>query len=114
MKKYFVDPKSLIHRHFESLRAHYVEGISLMDAATKYGLSLSYLRSAQNKYSKLFKQGIDPFFQDKKPGPKNRHKADTMKEQIISLRTQNYSVLDIKAALEACGKKISHPTIAQV
>lgn len=114
MKKYFVNPKNLTHRHFEALRAHYVEGVSLSDLAKKYRLSLSYLRSTKNKYCKLLKLGIDPFFQDKKPGPKNRHKVDTMREQIISLRKQNFSVLDIKAALEACGQKISHPTIAQV
>jgi transposase len=114
MKKYFTNPKNLTHRHFEALKAHYIEGVPLADLAKIYGLSLSYLMSARNKYSKLLKMGIDPFFQDKKPGPKSRHKVDTMREQIVSLRKQNYSVLDIKAALEACDQKVSHPTIAQV
>jgi transposase len=114
IKQFFKKPNGLLQRRYEALRLHYVDGVSLSKAADKYKLSLSYLSSERTKVSRLIKEGIDPFFIEKKSGPKSCYKTDPVKDKIIDLRLQNFSILDIKSSLEGCGIRLSHDTIYEV
>lgn len=114
LSKYFTQFPNAVQRKHEALRLHYIDGLSIVDAAKKLNLSLSYLYAEKKNASNLLKAGIEPFFIERKTGPKTRYKADSIREEIISLRKRNYSILDIKASLDACGLKISHETINEV
>lgn len=114
IRQYFEKPQGVVQRRYEALRLHIVEKIPLKIASERLKISFSYLLAEKAKASKLIQEGIDPFFLEKKPGPKTKHKADPVKEKVIALRKLNYSILDIKASLEACGLKISHDTINEI
>ncbi len=114
IKRYFTSPQFSIQRRHEALRLHFVEGISLSQAADRLQLNYRYLAKEKASASKLLQKGIDPFFIEKKSGPKSRHKIKAFKDKIIALREQQYSILDIKSSLEACGLTVSHETIHNV
>jgi transposase len=114
IKKYFKNPQSKLQKRYEAIRLHYLEKIPLKEAAKRLNVSPSYLAVAKAEASELIKNGIDPFFIEKKPGPKHRHKGDSHREKIIELRKLNHSILDIKTALEGIGVKVSHETINEV
>ncbi len=111
LKQYFQHPNLLPHRHYEALRRHVINGISLQEVALQFDVSYSYLRKMKFKIEKLLSQEIDPFFTERKSGPKNRHKARHVMDDIIELRKKNLSIIDIKGILEAKGHKISLETI---
>lgn len=113
LKTYFSSPKSSQQRLYEALRLH-SQGTPIAEAAAKMNLSVSYVTAIKSQVIDSLKMNIDPFFPEAKRGPKTRHKVDLCKDKIIALRKQNYSILDIKASLEACGFKISHNTINSV
>lgn len=114
MKEYFSKPISASQRIYEALRLHYMENVSIRDAALRYNLNQTkLLEESQNAHMSL-KDGIDPFFIERKRGPKKRHKAIHVKDTVVSLRKKNYSILDIKASLEAMNIKISHETINEL
>jgi hypothetical protein len=114
LKKYFKSPQSNSQRYYEALRMHLLENIPLEKVAQKLSLSHSYLSKMKYNAEKLLMQGCDPFFIDKKTGPKHRHKAIHVEDDIIELRQKNHSIIDIKAILEAKGYKISLDTINNV
>ena len=41
---FFTTPLSVPQRHYEALRAHFVDGLSVEDAAAKFGLAASYFK----------------------------------------------------------------------
>jgi hypothetical protein len=114
IKNYFKCPVSMPQRQYEALRAHFIEGLSISDVSLRYYLSESYLRKVKSDVQKRLDAGQDPFFLEKSFGPKSSHKADPVRDQVIRLRQNNLSIVDIKSALESLGHKISLDTIHRV
>ena len=106
-KNFFKYPKSAAHIHYEALRSHFLDGVPLDQVALSKELSLSYLIKIKREYEKKIAAGIDPFFVEIKKGPKIRHKGDRLRDKIIALRKRDFSIIDIKAALDAQGENIS-------
>jgi hypothetical protein len=66
-------------------------------------------------FAQAIRGGEPPeFFLSPAPGRKPRENRGELKRQIIALRKQNYSILDIKAALDALGYQLSHDFIHRV
>ena len=107
IKNYFTHPKQRSHIYYEALRAHFVDGFSIKEVASRMKLSNSYLEKIKNDYVKQIRSGIDPFFVDIKLGPKVRHKGDKVRDKIIELRKKEFSIIDIKTVLEAQGNSLS-------
>jgi hypothetical protein len=107
IENYFKHPKNRSHIYYEALRMHVLDKLPLEQVAAKKNLSHSYLLKIKSEYEKKILLGIDPFFTDIKMGPKIRHKLDKLKNAIIELRKKEFSIIDIKSALEAQGEKIS-------
>lgn len=114
MKNYFKHPKTLPQRQYEALRSHFIDNETLSSVAVRFGLSESYLRKELTSLEKLYKMKMDPFFAERKKGPRIAHKSDDSKQLVINLRKQNLSIVDIKAALEASGKTLSFDTINRI
>jgi transposase len=111
---YFTDFPFEIQRRYEALRLHFMENISIQEVAKMMSLSPSYLLKEKSKLSKCLSEGIDPFFCDKKTGPKTCRKTDSIVEHVVELRKQNYSIIDIKASLDALGITVAFDSINRI
>lgn len=105
---------STAQKRYEALKAFYCDGFSASDAAAKFNFTSSYFKKLRLEFVKQLQKGIDPFFKKTKPGPKKRSTDHKTIDQIISLRKQNHSIVDIKSILDAKGNKISLNTIDQI
>ena len=114
VRQFFCNPLNATQRQYEALRAFYCEGMSSKDAAVKFKLSPAYFVKVRMMYAKQIKAGKNPFFEEKKPGPKNRFTKQEVIQLIVEFRKKNYSIVDIKTALAAQGYAISLDTIDKI
>ena len=77
----FFDPKDLLQVRYEMLRRHSVEGVSIVDVATKFGVSRPTVYQAQAAFQQAGLSGLLP----KHRGPKEGHKLSA--EVIEYVRT---------------------------
>ncbi len=107
----FLEPKNSTHRQYEALRAFFVEGLSSVEAAKRFGYSPNSFRVLCHR----FRQNPErEFFLTPQRGPRPREGADPEREAIIALRKQNLSIYDIRDALQREGRKRSPAGIALV
>lgn len=66
----FFDPKDLLQVRYEMLRRHSIEGVSIVDVATNFGVSRPTVYQAQTAFQQAGLSGLLP----KQRGPKERHK----------------------------------------
>ena len=113
-RTYFSTMATPTHRRYEALRAFYHEGLRATEAALKVGYSPQYFKKVRSEFAHQLRDGINPFFPLQKTGPKKRSTNPDTIDLIIAYRKQNYSINDIKVALDAEGLKISIDTIDQI
>jgi len=77
----FFDPKDLLQVRYEMLRRHSVEGVSIVDVATNFGVSRPTVYQAQSAFQQAGLSGLLP----KHRGPKEGHKLSA--EVIEYVRT---------------------------
>jgi hypothetical protein len=107
----FLEPKSPAHRQYEALRAYFVERLSSDEAAQRFGYTPGSFRVLCHE----FRQNLDrQFFLSTEKGPKTAPKKDAAREQVITLRKQNFSVYDIARLLNEEGKSLSIPSITAI
>jgi transposase len=107
VKSFFTSCSDVLQRRYEALRAHYVDGYSLKQVAEMFGFSIHYLKKLRSESAQTIKRGQNPFFVQRKPGPKRRFTKQEAIQDIIALRKQNHSISDIQAFLCAKGEKLS-------
>jgi transposase len=113
--KFFLNPQQPLHRRYEILRALYVDHLSAKDAAKQFECSMHTVNAMRRDFKKAMNSGEPPaFFVSPQVGRKPKENRDELKEHIVSLRKQNYSILDIQAALEAMGYESSHDFIHRI
>ncbi len=79
----FFDPKDLLQVRYEMLRRHSVEGVSIVDVATTFGVSRPTVYQAQAGFQKGGLSGLLP----KHRGPKQGHKLSAeVVEYVRNLR----------------------------
>lgn len=69
----FFDPKDLLQVRYEMLRRHRVEGVSIVEVATRFGVSRPTVYQAQATFQEAGLSGLLP----KQRGPKERHRLST-------------------------------------
>ncbi len=69
----FFDPKDLLQVRYEMLRRHRVDGISIVEVATRFGVSRPTVYQAQAAFQQTGLSGLLP----KQRGPKERHKLSS-------------------------------------
>jgi transposase len=115
LAQFFVNPKQPVHRRYEILRALYVDHMSAREVAKLFGCSVHTVNAMRRDFKKAVQSGDPPsFFISPRPGRKPREDRDELKDHILSLRKQNCSILDIQAALDTMGHKLSHDFIHRV
>lgn len=114
MKNFFLHPKDRSHIYYEALRAHFVDGEDIVDVASKFNLSHSYLIKIKREYQAKISCGLNPFFTNIKIGPKSRHKGEKFRSQIIDMRKKNLSIIDIKSILDTQKNSLSLDAINNI
>jgi transposase len=100
-EKPFFDPKDLLQVRYEMLRRHSVEGVSIVDVATQFGISRPTVYQAQASFQETGLSGLLP----KHRGPKQGHKlSPKIVEYVRSLRV-NAPDLTTNACLQAVQEK---------
>lgn len=116
-QKFFLKPTHPVHKKYETLRAIYVDGLSADQAAKKFEYSIHTVYSLCRDFLKSEREetlSSNNFFCDLSSGPKKSLQLESLQDEIINLRKQNYSILDIQTALQAKGHEISHMYIHDV
>lgn len=95
---HFLNPTSTSHRHYEALRAFFVDGCPGPIVAQRFGYTYGSFRVLVSQFRK------DPtrtFFLTNDKGPPQATKRHTLRQRVIELRKQNLSIYDISRALAA-------------
>lgn len=108
--KIFLLPSSPTHRQYEALRAFFVDEIPAQQAAQRFGYSYGSFRVLCHEFRQNPQR---EFFQKSAKGPRRAPKRDAVRERLIALRKQNYSIYDIQHALEESGHRLSPALISQ-
>ena len=113
-KDFFLKPEATLQKQYEALRIFYTGDLSAKEVAEKFDYSQGYFKKLRFEFSQNLKNGINPFFIKKKPGPKKRHTKQEVVDRIILLRKQNYSINDIKVVLDTENLNVSLETIDKI
>jgi transposase len=96
----FLSPSTTQHRHYEALRAYFVEKLSASQVAARFGYSTGSIEQLVHK----FRVNPDrPFFSDDDLLATPERPRELIRERVIELRKQNLSVYDISEALKKDG-----------
>jgi len=109
--RFFLEPAHASQRQYEALRAFFVEGLSSVEAAARFGYSSGSFRVLVHR----FRHGPQrDFFTPPAKGPQSAPKSDPCRQQIIALRKQNLSIYDISRALAKDGHSLSPVAVSLV
>jgi hypothetical protein len=106
----FLQPANPTHRQYEALRAFFVDKLPAQQAAQRFGYSYGSFRVLCHDFRQNPQRD---FFQTSPKGPRSAPKRDAVRDRIVALRKQNYSMYDIHHALQESGHPLSTAAIAQ-
>ena len=110
-KRFFLEPELSKHRHYEALRAYFVEQRPSHEVAKAFGYTPGSFRVLCHQ----FRHDPSPsFFEAARPGPRNQPKTSAARNQVIALRKTNYSVYEISDALEEQGMRLSPTAVREL
>ena len=110
-KRFFLEPSNSAQRQYEALRAFFIEELPSAEAAKRFGDTPGSFRVLVHD----FRHDPDPqFFIPPHRGPDSAPKSDPLRESIITLRKQNFSLYDIRDLLREEGHALGTSTIAAI
>jgi transposase len=114
-RDFFLLPSSPRHRHYEILRARFVDHLPVQEIARRFGVSFYTAQSQIRDFKRNLRQGTPPsFFLTLAPGPKRDRRKSKVREQILALRARGYASTDIHKALARTDQKVSLSLIDQI
>jgi len=112
---FFVSPTSTRQKHYELLRARFVEKRRIKEIAESFGMSHYTVQSRVRDFKAAMDEDEAPaFFINAKPGPKCDRKKPQVREHVLRLRARRYSDQDIHKALKCAGFGVSLSLVDQV
>ena len=109
LKRVFLEPTDPTHRQYEALRAYFVEGLPSQEVAQRFGYTPGSFRVLCHQFRHHPHRA---FFIQPRKGPHHTPKRDPVRDHVITLRKQNFSIYDISEALKAEGHPLSPVTIS--
>jgi len=109
LERVFLEPTAPTHRQYEALRAYFVEGLPSQEAAKRFGSTPGSFRVLWHQFRQHPHRS---FFLQPRKGPHHAPKRDPVRDHVVTLRKQNFSIDDISAALKAAGHHLSPVTIS--
>src|SRR6185437_7793967 len=96
-RRFFEEPMTARQRQYEALRAYFLEERPSAQCARDFGYTPSSFRVLCHH----FRRDQDPvFFAEPKPGPRQQPQKSAVRETVIRLRKQNFSVYEISEHLK--------------
>jgi transposase len=95
-KNFFLNPENSHQRQYEALKAFFCDGLSIPEITQRFGFSKHYFNKLKYQFNKDLAQKINPYFEDKKPGPKQPRTDPSIIEIVVMLRKQNYAITDTR------------------
>jgi len=105
----FLTPRNANHRHYEALRAYFVDQLPAAEVARRFG----YTVGSFHQLAHQFRHGPQRTFFAEPPRPGIKA-SESVRQQIVCLRKQNLSIYDISRALKLEGIKRTPVAVAQV
>lgn len=110
-KQFFLEPSNSAQRQYEALRAFFIEEIPSAEAAKRFGYTPGSFRVLVHD----FRHDPAPqFFIPPQRGPDSAPKSDPLRDRIITLRKQNFSIYNIRDLLREEGHALGTSTIAAI
>ena len=114
--EFFRSPQHITHKHYEALRAFYLEAKSAREVAQQFGYTLSSFYSLTRDFNRLLNQPApsERFFVTLTRGRKPKDSAGDIDTLITELRKKYLSVPDIKAILDSLGHEVSESYVYDI
>lgn len=115
-EKYFSTPHTIAQKQYDALRLYFLDNLPAVEVAKKYGYTYRGFTTIVSDFRKKLKQfpEEDPFFTVKPKGRKPGNEMNKLKKTVIDFRKKNYSVGDIKVALDGKGVAVSEKAIYNI
>jgi transposase len=107
----FLEPADSTHRQYEALRAYFVEGLPSHEVAKRFGYTPGSFRVLCHQFRQNPQRS---FFIQPRKGPHRAPKRDPVRDQVIAMRKQNFSIYDISEALKAEGQSLSPVAVSHL
>ena len=111
LKRAFLEPTNATHRQYEALRAYFVDGIPSAEAAARFGYTTGSFRVLCHEFRQNPRR---EYFLPVRKGPQASPRRDIVREQVIALRKQNFSIYDISQALHDMDRRLSPAGVALI
>jgi len=105
--EYFLNPSLSTHKQYVALRDYYVNGLSAGEVADKHGYQTTTIYSISKNFKEKLKEGVDPFFQTIRVGPKEVNRDGTEANLVISFRKKELSIPQIQILMTGLGYPMS-------
>jgi hypothetical protein len=109
LERVFLEPTDPTHRQYEALRAYFVEALPSHEVAKRFGYTPGSFRVLCHQFRQNPQR---PFFLQPRKGPHRTPKRDPVRDHVIAMRKQNFSIYDISEALKAEGHSLSPVAVA--
>src|SRR5215470_1819926 len=111
LERAFLEPTDPTHRQYEALRAYFVEGLPSHEVAKRFGYTPGSFRVLCHQFRHNPQR---PFFIQPRQGPHRAPKRDPVRDHVIAMRKQNFSIYDISETLKTEGHSLSPVTVSLI
>ena len=111
LERAFLEPTDPTHRQYEALRAYFVEGLPSHEVARRFGYTPGSFRGLCHQFRQNPQR---PFFIQPRQGPHRAPKRDPIRDHVIAMRKQNFSIYDISETLKTEGHSLSPVTVSLI
>lgn len=111
LERAFLEPTDPTHRQYEALRAYFVEGLPSHEVAKRFGYTPGSFRVLCHQFRQNPQR---PFFIQPRQGPHRAPKRDPVRDHVIAMRKQNFSIYDISETLKTEGHSLSPVTVSLI
>src|SRR5680860_482537 len=93
--EFFTEPEQVAQRRYEALRAYFVGGVTAAQAGSRFG----YTTATMQAMVRDLRAGDRDFFIERRPGPRAAPAKQAARDQVLRLRAQGLSIVDIADTL---------------
>jgi len=111
LERAFLEPTDPTHRQYEALRAYFIEGLPSHEVAKRFGYTPGSFRVLCHQFRQNPQR---PFFIQPRQGPHRAPKRDPVRDHVIAMRKQNFSIYDISETLKTEGHSLSPVTVSLI
>jgi transposase len=111
LQRVFLEPADSTQRQYEALRTYFVEGLPSHEVAKRFGYTPGSFRVLCHQFRQNPQRS---FFMQPRKGPHRAPKRDPVRDQVIAMRKQNFSIYDISEALKAEGQSLSPVAVSLI